>query len=142
MSEGQMRRRSAERKRRKSQQLWGAAEAQLDTSWQKWTRCSICDKRICINNYPDRRIRVAHLRYKKLIICPWCKGHNGKRSAELILKMVAIAKTTALHTKKCNCEACDARRFLVEEYPQVAKFYSLKKKPNREHHGKKEKAKD
>lgn len=46
------------------------AAGEIDVSWQKWTRCKICQRRICVNNNAEREIR-PHRRLG-VVCCPWC----------------------------------------------------------------------
>lgn len=41
-----------------------------NSSWQKWTRCRICNRRICVNNYEDHKVRLPKVR--GVILCGWC----------------------------------------------------------------------
>jgi hypothetical protein len=40
----------------------------------KYARCGVCKKTFVCNNYADRRVRVNYLKYKGVIVCPWCRG--------------------------------------------------------------------
>lgn len=112
----------AEQKQRK------LAEAQ-DTSWKKYARCVLCRKRFCVNNYKDRKVRVSQLKIGGKIICPWCKGHDGKFHVQLMLLAEEVAAGPCPNMKipysdklrepylvmledTCKCKAHVARRVL------------------------------
>lgn len=42
-----------------------------DNSWQRFTFCRICNRRMCVNNYADRKVRLPKVR--GVIVCSTCK---------------------------------------------------------------------
>lgn len=72
-----------ERKRRKKEEAAIRAGGGLDRSWMRYTYCRICGKKICVNNYPDRKPRINRFKVEGIIMCPWCKHHGGKFIAQM-----------------------------------------------------------
>jgi hypothetical protein len=80
----------AERKRLKKENAAIRAGGGLDQSWQRFTFCRICGKKICVNNYEDHKVRLPKLR--GVIVCPWCENHGGEfvvRMYKLVQKMAS-----------------------------------------------------
>ena len=64
----------------------GENQAQLlDRSWMKYTRCKVCGRRFCVNNYADRQVRVQ--RRHGVVACPWCKDR--------VIQMYVLVKELA-----------------------------------------------
>lgn len=41
-----------------------------DRSWMVYKQCGYCDRRICVNNYDDRKSRTPM--FMGFIVCPYC----------------------------------------------------------------------
>lgn len=57
--------RSQARKLRIKQEDWTKAE------WQVWRNCDICGRAQCVNNYPDRKVRIPT--WRGLQVCARCQ---------------------------------------------------------------------
>lgn len=57
----------AERKQRRAEMIW-APEHQVDRSWQRFTKCKGCGMKLCVNNYPDHKVRVGGLRRSGCVV--------------------------------------------------------------------------
>ena len=81
--------RSQERKVQKAQAMWDPAVGMIDQSWQRFARCKVCKRRICVNNNAEREIRPP--RKLGVVCCPWC--------SEEAVQLYVITKKLANATK-------------------------------------------
>lgn len=86
---GRSREMIARRKQLRATQAWSPDHN--DRSWQKFTRCELCGSRMCVNNYPDRRIRVP--RVHGVVVCPWCIRKD--RDTEFLVSMYILMNRLA-----------------------------------------------
>lgn len=63
-----------------------AYAGEIDTSWQKWTKCKVCERRICVNNYEDHKVRIP--RRRGVVVCPWC-GDNLVQLYLIVYELIA-----------------------------------------------------
>jgi hypothetical protein len=91
-------------------------EATLDVSWKKYARCSLCNYRYVVNNYPDRKARVSQDKIGGKIVCPWCRHRYGKFGVQLMLLAEKLAAgdgpILCSHEEDCKCLRCVASRVL------------------------------
>ena len=71
----------------------------INLGWQIYTKCKVCERRICINNYPDHKVRLR--RRKGVIACPWC--------SERLLEMYIITRDLAKAEDKAIIKALRKR---------------------------------
>jgi hypothetical protein len=83
--EGRTRRANARRKQLRAEERWN----ELDKSWMKWTRCGVCRKTFCCNNYPDRKARISNRKVRGVIVCPWC---HSNPEIDFIVRCIALVQ--------------------------------------------------
>ena len=84
----------------------------LDRSWMKHAKCSLCRGKFCVNNYADHKVRIPKIAGK--IVCPWCAGRDGKYIIQLRLIAEAVSKkqSPTCLVENCKCLSCVAYRVL------------------------------
>jgi hypothetical protein len=86
----------------------------FDRTWMKWTKCSICRGKFCVNNYADRRVRINQWKIAGKIVCPWCRGRDGVYLIQLrlIAEKLAARRNADCQVENCKCLSCVAYRVL------------------------------
>jgi hypothetical protein len=111
------RRRKGERVNRRYNRI--IDEGQLDRSWTRWTKCFVCRRRFCVNNYEDRKVRVNHLKVLGKVLCPGCKQSlYGPRFVQLYFLAIRTAdacdhEDDLIHNGK-TCTVCIASRIVAK----------------------------
>ena len=88
----------------------------VDQSWQKFARCKMCGFKTCINNYPDHKPRISHLRVKGVFVCPWCVMRM-RFGVELYLLVKELATEDCKKGGCGKCKRCRAKT-LIESREQ------------------------
>jgi hypothetical protein len=108
-SEGRRRTLQRRRQQRKLEALWDPEQ----NAWQKHAKCVICRRKFCVNNYPDRKVRVNKHKIGGKIVCPWCSDRDGKFIVQLMIGCEKWSEMTAEHySDTCQCTACKVTRIL------------------------------
>jgi hypothetical protein len=93
-----------------------------DKSWMRWTKCFVCRRRFCVNNYEDRKVRVSQLKVKGKVLCPGCRrSPHGPRFVQLYLIAVATWREGCVSVLvgldvdplACKCVGCVAGRVVA-----------------------------
>lgn len=74
----------------------------------KWTRCSVCRMKFCVNNFDHRQIDRARYKFLGHWICPKCRHHEGEFFVKLMIltKRIALEEDRRDHQspEKCKCD--------------------------------------
>lgn len=109
VSEGRKRTLQRRRRQRKLAEQW---DPSLNT-WHKYSKCTLCRRKFCVNNYPDRKVRVNKHKIGGKIVCPWCAGRDGTFVIQLLIAAERWTEMTAEHySDTCQCTACKLTRIL------------------------------
>jgi hypothetical protein len=111
LSSGRTRIAKSRRRQRRQAALYDPEQ----NSWKKYAKCSICRRAFCVNNYPDRKVRVSKDKIGGKIVCAWCKDRDGKFVVQLMLACEKWTLMMAPHVEEhpdCKCTVCQVDRIL------------------------------